>query len=108
VGGRYVIRKEEGGKFAATHITATYNHLGRVKTTYTLPFSETVFASARYTVNALAEGHDSTPTAMLARPNICQPAGRSPSTPGHSRVSPSLTRQGDNHPRLVLITGRWW
>lgn len=71
VGGRYVIRKEEGGKFAATHITATYNHLGRVKTTYTLPFSETVFASARYTVNAfsfksnMAVGVESWPSATM-------------------------------------------
>jgi hypothetical protein len=68
-----------------------------------------------------------------------QPGGRSPSTSGRSRVSPSLTRQPtgtprhprlslrlpqqparggtaiparisdiDNHPCLVLITGRWW
>jgi hypothetical protein len=71
MGARYVIRHEGGGKFAATHITASYNHVGRVKMTYTLPFSETVFASARYTVNAfscksnMAVGVESWPSAAM-------------------------------------------
>jgi hypothetical protein len=54
IGTRYTIRKEEGGKLAATQVTAAYNHHGRIKATYTIPFSETVFASARYTMNAFS------------------------------------------------------
>lgn len=71
VGARYTLREAGGGKFAATHITLGYNHLGRIKTTYVLPFSETVFASARYTVNAfsfksnMAVGVESFPSATL-------------------------------------------
>lgn len=71
VGARYTILQEGASKYAATHITLGYNHLGRIKTTYALPFSDTVFASARYTVNAfsfrsnIAVGVESLPSETL-------------------------------------------
>jgi hypothetical protein len=76
VGARLSIPRIEGEsntplQSLATHITATCDNLGRIKTTYTVPLSDVVFASARYTVDMssyrsnMAIGVESLPSPAL-------------------------------------------
>src|SRR5689334_18575783 len=51
LGTRYTLKEKGKSSFAETQMTLAYNHLGRVKTTYTTALLPFIFMSARYTVN---------------------------------------------------------